>query len=252
MKLKLGKLPATVDPRDFMFSELRTDIPLPKHPKRFGRTNLPNQEWGMDGNDVAGCCVFSSAAHITRLWYADKGERVEFNAETVLSDYSALTGYDPDTGENDNGTNMRQMMNYWRKVGIVDIKGNRHKIGAYVALEPGNIEQALDAMYLFGAAKIGIAFTSAAMGQFNRHEVWDVVRSSPVEGGHDVPLVSKYNYINCVTWGRAQGCTHRFIMRQTDEAYAILSPEMLNGDGVSPEFFDLPTLKKYLRAIPSK
>ncbi len=248
--MKLGKLPASPSPQDLMFAQFRTATPLPPHPRRFGNTHLANkQKWEMLGNDSAGCCVWSAAAHITNIWFSDRGQKVEFTKESVLSDYSAVTGYDPTTGENDNGTDMRVALNYWRKTGILDAAGNRHKIGAFVKLEPGNIEDMLEAFYLFGSTFTGIEFPASAMDQFNANEVWDIQRGSPIDGGHAICLASRYNYMNFVTWGQSQGCTQRFITTYCDEAWAILSQEMLNGEGLSPEHFDLPALQQYLAAL---
>ena len=47
----------------------------------------------------------------------------------VVAAYSAITGYNPSTGANDNGAVEIDVLNYWRQTGIAG-----HKIGAYVAL----------------------------------------------------------------------------------------------------------------------
>ena len=53
------------------------------------------------------------------------------------------------------------------KTGIVDAAGNRHRIGAYVKLERGNLTQLYQALYLFQVVGIGIRFPSSAMDQFH-------------------------------------------------------------------------------------
>ncbi len=246
MTLKLGKLPAIRKPKDLMFAQYRTGV-LPQRPPRFGHTNLLPADVGMLGNDQFGDCVFASSAHLTMLWNAMAGRKVRFTTEGVLSDYGAVTGFDPSTGQNDNGTNMHEMLDYWRTVGVVDDAGNRHKIGAYMSIEPGNVEHVFEAMWLFGAVNIGFIVTQDAMDRFRNNDIWDITPglNSPIEGGHCICPVSLHNFINSYTWGQLHGMTQRFFTAQTDECYAILSEEMLH-DGKSLDGFDLAALQSDL------
>jgi hypothetical protein len=143
---------------------------------------------------------------------------------------------------------VRDALNYRRKTGLIDAAGNRHKIGAFLALEPGNVDHLLEALYLFGIVGIGIQFPDSAMDQFNAGKPWSVVAGARIEGGHYVPLVAKRSNLECVTWGRIQPMTSQFYAKYCDEAWAILSPEMLKG-GKSPEGFDLAQLQTDLNAV---
>jgi hypothetical protein len=51
-----------------------------------------------------------------------------------------------------------------------------------------------------------------------------------------------------VTWGRIQQMTTQFYKKYCDEAWAILSPEMLRA-GKSLEGFDLKQLQDHLKAL---
>ncbi len=139
-------------------------------------------------------------------------------------------------------------MKYRKSTGLIDANSNRHKIGAYLALEPGNTDHLLAALYLFGAVGIGIQFPNSAMDQFNAGKPWSVVQGAQIEGGHYIPLVAHRTYLECVTWGRIQYMTMQFYQKYCDEAWAILSPEMLNA-GKSPEGFDLKQLQADLIAL---
>ena len=264
--LKLGKKPATYDSRDFRFADLRTLAPLPPHPKQFGHEKLvAAKAWQMLGNGPdntvapgftgAGDCVFAGGDHETMMWTIEGGHPATFTGANAIADYSAVTGYDPHApldshGENptDNGTNVRDALKYRRKTGLVDAHGTRHKIGAYVALEIGNMEELLEALYLFGIVAIGFQFPASAMDQFDHGKPWSVVAGSTIEGGHYVPLVAYRQTLECVTWGRIQKMTTEFYKKYCDEAWAILSPEML-ASGKSPEGFDLAQLQKDLKAL---
>jgi hypothetical protein len=86
------------------------------------------------------------------------------------------------------------------------------------------------------------------MDQFNAGRPWSIVSGSPLEGGHYVPLVALRGDLYCVTWGKLQPLTRAFLTKYCDEAWAILSPEMLTG-GKSLEGFDLAQLQSDLKAL---
>lgn len=251
--LKTGKKPATHDPRDLQFAHYL--IPgMPERPAVFG-WNAPwsDDGWGMLGNDQYGDCVFAGADHETMLWNAQSDKQPEFRDEDALADYGAVTGFSPDDPNSDQGTNVRDAMKYRYHTGLRDASGARHKIGAYVALEPGNIDHVEEAMYLFGAVGIGIEFPESAMTQFNNEKPWSVVSGAQVEGGHYIPLVAvrkvgRRHDLECVTWGRVQPMTRGFYEKYCDEAWGILSPEMMKG-GISPGGFDMRTLNADLNAL---
>jgi hypothetical protein len=255
--LKLGKKKAVYDSRDLQFGHYMLEAPciLPPVPSQFGHEGLVT-DWGMLGNDTAGCCVLSGGGHETMLWNAEAGRPVDISTENTLADYSAVTGYTSLNPATDRGTNVRDALKYRQQTGLLDAAGNRHKIGAYVALEPGNIDHLLQALYLFGAVGIGINFPDSAMHQFDKNQPWGVCHGAKVEGGHYIPLVAYRTASNkphqvdlvCVTWGRLQQMTRKFYETYCDEAWAILSPEMLK-DGKSLEGFDLNQLQNDLSEV---
>jgi len=265
-QLKLGKQAATYDKRDLLFAQYRTAEALPAHPKHFGHENLVGATaWQMLGNGPdnsvspgyggAGDCVFAGGDHETMLWTLEGGSPAKFTGTNAIADYSAVTGYDPTApldadGNNptDQGTNTRDALSYRQKTGLIDAAGQRHQIGAYVALELGNLDQLLEALYLFGAVGIGIRFPDSAMDQFNAGKPWSVVPGPMPTEGHYIPLVAYRSHLECVTWGRIQQMTTQFYKTYCDEAWAILSPEMLNS-GKSLDGFNLPQLEADLKAL---
>jgi hypothetical protein len=255
---KLGKLPATYDSRDLWFSDYRTGK-LPAVPPTFGHENLISKgQWLMLGNSeddtvapgFQGCgdCFFAGSAHETMMWIKEAGGTPTFDAKSVIKSYSEVTGYDLNNPNSDQGTDVRAGMKYRAKTGILDAKGNRHKIGAYVALEPGNLDHLYEAIYLFGAVGIGLDLPYSAMDQTQQGCVWSVVPGAESAGGHYVSLVAKRQYVECVTWGQIQPMTNTFYQKYCEEAWVLLSEEMLTS-GKSPEGFDLNTLKADLLAL---
>lgn len=246
---KLGKQRATYDKRDLQFAAYRGVGTLPPAPRTFGHeTTIAPKGWGMLGNDSVGDCVFAGAAHETMLWTAERGTPAQFDEAHVISDYSAVTGYNPNDPSSDQGTDVRAALSYRRKTGILDARGSRHKIGAFLALEPGNHVHLYEALYLFGAVGIGIEVPTSAMDQFDGGKVWSVVHGANIEGGHYIPLVARRTHLECVTWGQVQGMTDAFYAKYCDEAWAILSTEMLVG-GKTLEGFDLAQLHADLKAV---
>lgn len=239
---KLGKLPARKGAVKFLFSDYVDLTKFPKIPDSFGHEDLiKNTDWGMLGNDVASNCVFAGGEHETMMWAAMGGSSAKFTQETSFSDYSAVTGFNEDVPNTDNGTDMQVAASYRKNTGLIDIDGNRHKVAAYLALTPGNLQQHLIAMYLFGAVGIGITFPSYAMDAFNSGDIWDVENGGTIEGGHYVPLVAYRTNIICVTWGKTQPMTPEFFQRNNDESIVYLSESMLK-NGKSPEGFDYDQL----------
>ncbi len=229
--LQLGKKPASYDHRDLLMARYVDMSKLPHIPDRFGHEDLV-QNWQMLGNDRAGSCVWSGAAHETILWTREGDPATAvFDDASVLSDYSATTGYKESDPNTDQGTDLHSAMKYRRNVGVLDANGKRHKIAAYVWLEPGNIQHLLAATYLFGAVGIGIQFPNSAMDQYNSGSPWSVVGGSSIVGGHYIPVIANRSNLIVVTWGKTQEMTQGFYQRFCDEAVAMLSFESLISTG---------------------
>jgi hypothetical protein len=246
--LKLGKLPATVDQRDLMFARYVEPAKLPTPPAQFGHETLFGaRAWGMLGNDEWGDCAWAGPAHETMLLTKEGGHQAHFTTADVLSDYSAGTGFNPKAGPpgdnpTDQGSDVRKVFGYRRSKGIVDSKGQRHKIGAYVRLDEKDLQQVYQAMYLFQVVGIGIQFPDTAMDQFHKGEPWDVVAGAHIEGGHYVSGVAKRQNIDVITWGALQQMTEAFFEKYCEEAWVYVSAENLK-NGKSPEGFNIAQLQ---------
>lgn len=246
---KLGKKPARTDAVKFKLSNYVDRSALPKPPARFGHEGMfPSAGWGMFGNDRVGDCVFAGAAHEHMIWCKEGGKEVTFTDDNVISDYSAVTGYNPTDPSSDQGTDMQAAADYRRRVGIVDNQGVRHKVAAYLAINPGSVTDHYIAMYLFSAVGIGIRFPASAWDQVKARKPWTRVANSPIEGGHYICLLGKRVYLQCVTWGLIQPLTISFFQAYNDESVVYLSEEMLV-NRKSPEGFDYDTLLRDLNAL---
>jgi hypothetical protein len=253
--LKLGKRPATHDAKDLVFAKYVKATEIPPAPEQFGHETLfPSKGWGMLGNDEWGDCAWAGPGHETMLLTKEGGKPATFTTAGVLSDYSAGTGFDPNAGPpnnnpTDKGSNVREVLSYRRKTGIVDSNGKRHKIGAFVKLDTGNLVEVYQAMFLFQAVGIGLRFPNFAMDQFHAGKPWDVVAGAPEpEEGHYVCCVAKRQNIDVVTWGALQQMTVPFFETYCDEAWAYISTEQLEKDH-DPNGFSLEQLKADLEDL---
>lgn len=256
--MKYGKKPARINSVQLKLAAyFDHTVVLPKIPMEFGHEQQVSS-WGMLANDRAGCCVFAGGGHEEILWNDEGGRPVTFSDDSVLSDYTAVTGYDPSqtdpvTGENptDQGTDMQVAASYRRRVGLLDATGVRHRVAAYAALTPGDPGQLATAAYIFGAVGIGLRCPDYMESAFEAGEPWDVRPGVPnIVGGHYVPVVGRLangNFL-VVTWGRIQQMTPMFYRRFCDEGIVYFSPEFMTA-GKSPEGFNAAQLQADLQAF---
>ncbi len=254
--MMLGKHPATPGAVKLKLKDYINTSVLPTPPWNFGFDNLVNDDqgagrsWDMLGNDQWGDCVEAGAAHETMVLNAQAGKVVTFSRDSVLADYSAATGFNPNDPSTDRGTWMPGYASYRKKTGIVDANGVRHKVGAYLAITPRDIEETITAAYVFGGA-VGIGFScpNTIFQQFSNNEAWHVVPGTHNVGGHYVPFVAhRKSMLRIVTWGREQFMKPGYFENYNDETLVYLSEEMLTG-GVSLNGFDLAHLQADLAAL---
>jgi hypothetical protein len=247
--MKLGKHVARHDPRTLQFGNyLRADkLPQPKDHVDWSKAV---RQWPMMANDRIGDCTCAAGGHLIEEWTANANNEPIILPDTQIIDaYSAISGYDPRTGANDNGANELDVLNYWRQTGI----GGR-KIIAYAALEPQNRNHVEDATDLFGGCYIGLALPISAQ----RQTVWTVPPGGPTGpgapgswGGHAVPVVAyDQRVLTVVTWGALKQMTWDFWNAYCDEAYAVFSQDLLNKvTQKSPDGFDSKTLLADLQQV---
>lgn len=244
-KLKLGKQLARHDPRTLLLASYVTPT-LPTPPAQHDLTAKINS-WGMMENDQLGDCTCAAAGHLIMEWTANAGKKmVTPTDKQIVAAYSAITGYNPKTGANDNGAVEIDVLNYWRQSGIA-----RHKIGAYVALEPSNHIHIMDSVYIFEGCYIGLQLPVSAQAQVQNHQPWSVPPGGPTGdgkpgswGGHAVPVVAyDARGVTVVTWGALQAMTWSFWEAYCDEAYAILSTDYLDDKQQSPAGFNMQQLQ---------
>lgn len=181
-------------------------------------------------------------------WSANANTEAVPTDNDVIKAYSAVSGYDPNTGENDNGAVELDVLNYWRKHGIAS-----HKIFAYAALQPRNHSHIKAAVYLFGGVYIGLALPLSAQNQ----DIWDIPHGGFAGngrpgswGGHSVNVCSyDEHFLTVVTWGALKKMSWAFADHYMDEAYSVLSKDFIDGKGIAPNAIDWSALQSDLKSI---
>jgi hypothetical protein len=255
--VKLGKNPKKEDPRTLKMAKYYKAEAPPPIPTDFSFISLDTliTDWGMLGNDTIGDCVIAMILHMIESWAADNGISLTFTTQDAINLYSAVTGYDPNQtqpdGSNptDNGTNELDALKYMQQTGY-----NGHKIGAFVQVDLSNIGEVMMAIYLFGGIACGVALPMSAQGEPN----WDYPPDdqntkdpSPGSwGGHGIPgLAYDAQGIVVITWANALSVDWAFFSQYFDEAYAIISPDYIDGTKPSPTGFDMATLTADLQLV---
>ncbi len=110
----------------------------------------------MFANDKYGDCTCAAAGHMIQDWTANAGARVTPTLKAVIEFYEHFVGKPPPPDE---GCNMLDVLKYWRSgPGL-----GGHKIAAFVAVEPKNHVQAMDAVALLGCLYVGVELPDFAV-----------------------------------------------------------------------------------------
>lgn len=209
------------------------------------------KEWGMLGNDKAGCCVVAGTAHTQMCWGANTGQHVSITTDEVIKLYSHLSGYDPVTGVNDNGCSLVEALDDWRKHGAF---GNR--LGAHAQINSADHTTAIQAISLLGPVKCAVALPLA----WQNAEVWTAPSDYHLHGkwapnswgGHDVEGVDYDDqHLYVVTWGRIMPVTWQAVRVYFPEMHAMLDSLWLGDKRIAPSGFDIETLANDLAVLTS-
>lgn len=247
--MKFGKLAPKKNSKTLRFTKyLSPAIPAPPE-KVWREYKVPPNLWGMYGNDTIGDCTCACIAHMLMLVTSHTGTMVTPTKDEVIAAYSAVTGYDPKTGLNDNGAAITDVLNYWMNTGI-----SGHKILGWAAIDPTNITAVKQAIWLFGGVDIGVNLPNSAMNQFNSNQPWSILpNDGGIDGGHSIP---NFGYgsegTNCITWAQRQGMEWDWFQKYCDECYAVITQDWINqATKQTPSGFSLETLQADLAALKS-
>src|ERR1051325_2327637 len=239
---KLGKKAPLADPRNFLFSNYTVVTePAPEPPAEASWIMKVPPPWNVFLNDQLGCCVISAMGHmVQQMTYFAGKPFIPSNAD-ILAAYEHVGGYVPGDPATDNGCFMLDALKYWRHIGLAG-----HKILAFVQLDPLNSHEMRQAIQLFGGYFGGFALPISVRNS----DRWTVPDSGPylsgspgTWGGHAVSVLGSSPITDsCITWGERLKMSHNFRKDYCDEAYAVVSTDFIDQNGLSPSGFNLKQL----------
>lgn len=240
--MKCNALPPKSNPKTLQLSKYAGASLAPAPTKVYWEYKVPAALWGMDGNDTVGDCTCAAIAHMVACATAHTGDLFVPSQADCLKVYSAVTGYDPATGANDNGAVITDILAYWQTTGIAG-----HKISAWAALD-NSADEIKQGIWLFGGVDIGITVYQSMQRQFSQGQPWDDP-SGMVVGGHSIPLFG-YGRAGTtgLTWAALQQIGWDTLSRIMTEAYVVITPDWL-AQGKAPNGFDLATLEADIRLL---
>lgn len=232
---KTGRLPA-VRPAALAYLETYATGKLPTPPPSI---DSPPGDYPMDGNDVHGDCTYAGAAHLVEAWDVESGE-----SDHVPTEAEVLTGYFAQTEGADSGCVEADVLKLWHTEGLWG-----GKIAGYAPVRPHDLLGVQQAIYLFGAAYLGILCPESAQQQFAANVPW-TYEGEETEDGHCVVATGyrKDGSLIVKTWGGEAILTPGFNARYLQEVWAILPPQFVEL-GHNPAGIQVAALQADLRLV---
>lgn len=225
--------------------------PLPGSHKRVDYESKVSS-WPMYGNDQIGDCTVAAMFHgISAVeTYSLMAATPVFTDSEAVRVYSAVSGYDPVTGANDNGATLADVCKYMVHTGATDNRGRQHKLLAWAEIEDyTNLQLLKRVLNAFGTVYLAIDCPQSALDQNSLGEPWTVVQDSPIAGGHAIDLqysavnTGDFNDETVITWGSEQKMSEAFAKKYIVEAVALVPSGAVNpATGVNPVGLDLQQL----------
>jgi hypothetical protein len=200
-----------------------------------------------------GDCFWAAAAHQILGWTTYAGDTpVTIPPASVITGY-ASTGYDPQTGENDNGTEPVSGLDYLRTTGLVDAAGKAHKVVAVAAFgNPANELLLGQVLNTFGSVLVAVNLQQAQEDQFSDGQPFTYDASSQDIGGHMICLQRRatgMDILKYVTWGTLWPASRSFQINQAADAYAVVTEDWIAANGTTVEGLDLEQLIADMPAV---
>lgn len=249
--LKLGRKPRLFADLPHVASLRMRAGPLPTLPLVADNAAALPPFVGMMRNDSLGDCTCAGMAHLIQIWTQDAGGAMltEPDAQVVQA-YHEVAGYDPATGQPDDGAAEQDVLRWWQQTGFPMADGSRHRIGPVYEANPRNLLGLCEVVMEFGASYVGINVPSGLMEELPP-VWWDNPAYGAIEGGHCV-LVHSFDRTDpaaitfgVTTWGTNRQYRMRgdFVARYMEEAYGIVSSLWIERTGRTPYGLDLATLE---------
>lgn len=169
-----------------------------------------------------------------------------FDDGEIIKAYTAVSGYDPSTGANDNGSTLTAVCQYATTTGFTDKTGKVHKLAGWAEIEAyTNLPLLKQALSAFGVVYMAFNLPESFGPQFDAGGPITWVKGSPTEGGHCMDLASSsvgepgVNDEALLSWAAAVSCNQAFMRHQACEAVALVTEDYVRASGTSIAGLDL-------------
>lgn len=202
----------------------------------------------MYDNERFGDCVWAMLGHgiqaMTLLNWGNSDEQT-VTTDALLQGYHDVTGFDPNDPSSDQGTNIQDALNYWRKVGIRRADRTMDQIVAFAEVDFTDKELMKHAIQIFEVGFVGVNLPQSAEDQFNQGKPWTVVKGSRNLGGHAI-LDGGYDITPTgmvhldATWGNTTEIEQDFWEADVEEYWIVITRDQLRRNGgAGPEGFNM-------------
>lgn len=242
-ELKLGlKRPLPSEPRPRLSSA--TGAVLPSPPEVHWAAGVP--AWTPLGNLDHADCAEAAVGHEKQTLTWNIGKYYAPTTATILKAYADITGWDPVTNANDNGTYMGDLIQYMKTKGI-----NGHKWDAVVVLNNWfNPKVVLGAIFNFGVAHVALSLPDDYAKQFYAKEPFHKTGPANPENGHLVACSgASVDMIHCNSWGAQKAMLFEFIPAYAYGVYVPFSSDWVKPSGLTPSGLTRGKAMAYLRSL---
>jgi hypothetical protein len=256
---KLGRLHRTYDPRVPHMSALLAGQKLTPPPASVYYTKGMPANLGMMLNNTLGDCTCAAVYHAFQVWSFNAGGKKAAKMVTepdsdVEKLYILADGYNPRVPGEGPGGNEQHVLTYLYQTGApIGPKGTaRHKIAAFVEVDPRNVDDVKRTINDCGLAYIGFNVPQSVQPPgAPPPSIWDYVPSdSNIIGGHAVVLAGyDAKGARVISWGQYYTMTWKFFANFVDEVYAIADSEWVESTGKTPGGFTLEQLEAQMQAL---
>lgn len=235
----LGKQPAVFDAALPLAKTLKLLAPDAKYLPSTIDWSKPVTSVPMLGNDKAGDCTIATSLHFIQFITANAGTMEVPDADCAIDNYSRLTGYNPISGQPDNGAVINDKNRFWMQNGFaISDNGALDKLDGYAQIEAGDIAGLLRALATFGPIELGVELPPDAEQAYESGQWTDTSGAYGGLGGHDTLIVASLDagaWFKIATWDGYVMASMQWVKKYMSEGTALLRRKwLLQKTGLSP------------------
>jgi hypothetical protein len=178
------------------------------------------------GNDAEGDCIYAGGYHVVAVETGNAtGTPFHATLAQVNHDYSAVTGFVPGVPSTDNGGQMTDALDYWKKNGFA----NGTKLLGYLSVNPKDPVALRAACFLGENLYLGGGLPDSYVAPFPSGNgfTWGAGTPNP-NNGHCI-MSAKFgpDGLGIDTWGMTGTLTYEGVAEVFDEVYVLITPDQL-------------------------